>query len=415
MASISFPAIRIRQPLGEFYLTALPAELLLAVGYSERHTLKEADAEGHVTVSGHQRRLDGKRLKQIANYLRTADAALPNTIILAANCPPNGEILDPEDARRWTIDVVDEPVVRLTIPSDEKLAAIVDGQHRLLGFGEIDDAQLKKMSLACAIFLDLPTPQQAAIFATINYNQKPVDKSQTYQLFGYNLDDEPPESWSPDKLAVFLTRKLNVDEQSPLKDRIQVAAQDDRILDDAAKARAKEWSVSTATIVEAIIRLVTTRPKEDRDFLHRFAVGEGRVRTKLPGPETMAKAPLRAVYLDVRDVVIYGVVLNYLRAADELFWRKATPGFIRKTIGIQALFDVLRDLLPEQLKTKDLTEAAWKQRLQPAAGIDFTDALFYASGGGRTRVKDALQLAMGVKALEDVAADRREAFAKFVG
>jgi DGQHR domain-containing protein len=94
------------------------------------------------------------------------------------------------------------------------VAAVVDGQHRLFGFEAVSDER-KKMPLACAIFLDLPTPQQASVFATINFNQKPVSKSQTYELFGYNLDDEPPESWSPEKLSVFIARKLNVDPQSP--------------------------------------------------------------------------------------------------------------------------------------------------------------------------------------------------------
>ncbi len=403
----AFPAISVRQPLGEFYLAALPAELLLAVAFSERHTLKEADPSGSVTLTGHQRRLDPKRLKEIANYVRTADAALPSTIILAANCSPTGEILDPSEPRRWSVKATGDGIVTLEIPTDEKLAAIVDGQHRLFGFDELKGTNLARVALPCAVFLDLPTPQQAALFATINYNQKPVSKSATYQLFGYNLDDEPPESWSPDKLAVFLTRKLNVDEQSPLKDRIQVAAQDDRVLDQLAKSRAKEWSVSTATMVEAIMRLISTKPKDDRDLLHRHPIGAGRHRSVLPGAAAMPNAPLRGLYIEVRDIVIYGIVLNFLRASSSVFWEHATPGFIRKTVGIQALFDLLRDLVAEQLETKDLTEAVWRGWLKQAAHVDFTDNFFYPSGGGRIRVRDALLIATGRKKLEDLPADRR--------
>jgi len=408
--SREFAAIAVRQPLGVFYIAALPADFLLRVGFSERHAIKETFASGSVAQSGHQRRLDPRRLKQIAGYLGTADATLPNTIILAANCLPNGETLDTEDKRRWVIKPGCDGVVKLSVPTDEQLAAIVDGQHRLYGFEDLEKPKLREMPLACAVFLDLPTPQQAAIFATINYNQKPVDKSQTYQLFGYNLDEEPAESWSPEKLAVFLTRKLNVDERSPLKDRIQIAAQDDRVLDEESIARAKEWSVSTATIVEAIMRLITTKPKEDRDCLHQYPVGIGRHRSKLPGADEMPRAPLRAIYLKVSDDVIYGLVVNFLRAVDALFWRKERPGFIRKTIGVQALFDVLRELLPQQLKTKDLTEVTWGRVLTPAGHIDFTDNLFYASGGGRVRVRDAVLIAIGHKKLEDLDAERRVDF-----
>lgn len=293
-----FPAVRVRQPLGEFYLTAIPAEFLLKVGFTKRHTRREADESGAVHDDGHQRRLDVKRLQEIARYLQTQDAAIPNTIILAANCLPDGESMDSDDPRRWSVRPNEGDIVDIAVPTLEPLAAIVDGQHRLYGFEYVPE-ELQRIPLACAVFLDLPTPQQATVFATINYNQKPVNKSQSYELFGYNLDEEPPESWSPDKLAVFFARKLNVDPQSPLLHRVQVAAQDDRVLDDAAKARHQEWSISTATIVEAIMRLISSNPKADRDLLHRSGVGSGRVRSKLrEQSKPMPKAPLRELYLE---------------------------------------------------------------------------------------------------------------------
>lgn len=410
MSAHKFPAIRVSQPLGEFYLAAIPADLLLKVGYTKRHTRLASDESGKVDDDGHQRRLDGKRLKEIACYLETQDAALPNTIILAANCQPDGEPMELDDSRRWSIDPDDG--VSLTIPTEEKLAAVVDGQHRLYGFEAVSDDR-KTMPLACAIFLDLPIPQQASVFATINYNQKPVSKSQTYELFGYNLDDEPAESWSPEKLAVFFARKLNVDPLSPLCHRIQVAAQDDRVLDDAAKARGAEWSVSTATIVEAIMRLISSNPKDDRDRLHKIPLGSGRKREVLIESDksrTRSKPPLRELYLEVRDIVIYGLVLNYLTVVDELLWQKPEPGFIRKTIGIQALFDVLAVLLPEQLPSKNLTKDAWRAYLQKAQNINFTDRLFHASGSGRGRVKKALLMAMGKLSIDEIESSDRADF-----
>lgn len=404
MNAHKFPAIRVSQPLGEFYLAAIPAELLLKVGYTKRHTRNAADESGMVDDDGHQRRLDGKRLKEIARYLETQDAALPNTIILAANCRPDGEPMELDDPQRWRIAPDNGISVELTIPTEEHLAAVVDGQHRLFGFEAVSDKR-KNMPLACAIFLELPIPQQASVFATINYNQKPVSKSQTYELFGYNLDDEPAESWSPEKLAVFFARKLNVDPQSPLCHRIQVAAQDDRVLDDAAKARGEEWSVSTATVVEAIMRLISSNPKDDRDRLHQIPLGSGRRREvlrEIGNSRARKKPPLRDLYLEVRDIVIYGLILNYLTVAHELFWKKSEPGFIRKTIGIQALFDVLAELLPEQLESKNLTKDAWRSHLQKARRINFTDRLFHASGSGRGKVKKALLLAMGHMALDEI-------------
>ena len=117
----------------------------------------------------------------------------------------------------------------------------------------------------------------------------------------------------------------------------------------------------------------------------------------------------------VRDIVIYGLILNYVTVVDELFWQKTEPGFIRKTIGIQALFDILGALLPEQIKSTDLTKEAWRRYLTPAARIDFNYRLFHASGSGRTRVKKALLLAMGRLTLAEVDKALRGDFERALG
>ena len=49
---LQFPAIAVRHPLGEFYLTSIPARVLLQVTYSDVYTrLDDRDV-------GHQRKID---------------------------------------------------------------------------------------------------------------------------------------------------------------------------------------------------------------------------------------------------------------------------------------------------------------------------------------------------------------------
>ena len=407
----SFSAIKIIQPLGEFYLTSLPVSLLLKVSFTTQLTLKQ----NNIFV-GHQRRRDEKRIHEIANYLQSQDAVLPGTIILAANCNEDGEILyanGENEQDRWTVteeQSISSPpsIVTINIPSEKKLAAVVDGQHRLWGFEELPE-KLKDICLPCAVFLDLPTPQQAMVFATINFNQKPVSKSQSYELFGYNLDEEPEESWSPDKLAVFFARKLNVDEDSPFRNHIKVAAQDDRILADIIKADQKIWAISMATIVEGILSLITSSPKKDRDLLHRYPL-EARSRKKILSSEK-SNAPFRDFYLsENRDIVIYKTVQNYFNAVEGLFWNNIRPGsrtLIRKTAGIQALFRVLKELLPAQLETKDLSVEAWRSKLIVAKGkLNFEASIFTESSGkGKTRIQDAILVMIGEKKLSAVKDD----------
>src|SRR5437773_12282898 len=98
------------------------------------------------------------------------------------------------------------------------------------------------MELLCAVYMDLPHAYQAYLFATININQRKVDKSLAYEQFGYNLDEEPAKGWSPDKLSVYLTRKLNLDPRSPLRGHIKIAPID------AAELLPQRpgWQISTA-------------------------------------------------------------------------------------------------------------------------------------------------------------------------
>lgn len=239
MTSDDFPfttnAVLVEQPLYSFFAAAIPARLLLKVAFSDAMEAHMKDDGSGYRVEATQRIIQSKRLTQIAGYIDREDSGFPNAIILAANFCQDGLIEedgDPEDeaegesprlSRRWTVEADGAGSYRLTIPSADKLAAIIDGQHRLFAFAEAKVAARLNMNLLCSIFLDLPKPYQAQIFATINSNQKPVDKSLTYELFGYNIDEEPAELWSPDKLAVFLTRKLSVDLESPLRGRVSIA------------------------------------------------------------------------------------------------------------------------------------------------------------------------------------------------
>jgi len=198
MPNISFPlstpVLKVVQPLGEFFVTVLPAKLLLDITYSDPLRILGLSEHGHYELKGHKRKLIQQRLKEIGRFIDTTEAAFPNSIILAANYRETGE-LEEDAPARWAVEFTsnDDMIGTLTIPSQSKLAAIVDGQHRLYGFKEASVKENLEMPLLCSIYLDLPNPFQAYLFATINYNQRPVDKSQSYELYGFNLEEEPPQ------------------------------------------------------------------------------------------------------------------------------------------------------------------------------------------------------------------------------
>lgn len=375
---LRFPAIRVKQPLGEFFSVAISAETLRRITFIDPTRITDADRRSFFySLLGAQRPSSVPRARKIAKYIDTVEAAFPNSIILGANYINYGELQE-DPTLRWRIEENDNHY-ELVIPTLEQMASVIDGQHRLLGF-DYCEPERRSMELLCSVYIDLPHAYQAYLFATININQRKVDKSLAYEQFGYNLDDEQSDSWSPDKLAVFLSRKLNLDPKSPFYQHIRITPVDcDDVFSDWRDA---DWQISTAAVVEGMARLISANPNQDRDALHKLAMSF-RSRKRL-GQDT---APFREYYIENKDDRFYEILQTYFKAAATHLWQAATSrSYIRKTIGIQALFDVLR-FLGQHERLDD-----FDQVMRCSSRVDFSDSFYQASGKGRVRVKNTLLL-----------------------
>lgn len=409
-------ATKVSQPIGDFYLVSLPARLLCEMCFSRPYERYRQDSSGGVEHSAwFQRVFVPRRANPIAEFLRTQEAALPGTIVLAANYLENGEFIAADDAfpseicwkvRRCSAEINghQDCLYELNIPNNKgiKSAMVVDGQHRIGGFVGQDDEVLS-MEVPCAIFLDLPIPLQAYIFATINFNQKPVNKSLNYELFAFDIDNEKPTTWSPDKFAVFLSRKLNVDKESPLRGHIKIGAVD---CTEDAKEHINEWKISTATIVAGIMLLITKNPQSDRNRMNQVPVGR-RDRTLLIGFNSEdEKLPLRALYISNDDKLIYAIILNFFIAIEALLNtdNNIFPVF-HKTAGVTALFKVFQALLIDVFKSDavDVSSGMWMERFSSQNRIvDFNDAWLSGSSGSHAgRIRDMLLLMAGHVKLDD--------------
>lgn len=397
---ISKLAIRVQQPLGTFYAFAIQANVLNRITYSqpaeviERMEQESNDNKGGYSIFGTQRGEKKKRLEEIASFIRTTEATFPNAIILAANYDQEGRQID-DDTYRWTVEESGEGSWILHIPSIEaRSASIIDGQHRLHAFNKLPiDAPERAMELLCVVFLELPTPYHAFVFATINFNQKKVDRSLAYELFGFDVDDRPARFWPPETLAVYLTRLMNTEKQSPLFRSIFPAADSEKLFSDADGQPNGDVRVSMATIVDGILRLISKNPKEDRNIVRR-------PENKERGRESLAPingVPLRTLYIQSNDKAIYDLLCNFFWAVRSTIWATAGEGsYLRKTVGVQALFDLFRELLA----TNPITAASFSvdtltKLLQPCSTLDPEGNKYQASGIGRTEIRRDLFLALG--------------------
>lgn len=120
-------------------------------------------------------------------------------------------------------------------------------------------------------------------------------------------------------------------------------------------------------------------------------------------------SPLRPLYVSKSDDIIYTGVKNFFVAVNKILWRDAGPdSYIRKTVGIQALFDLVRSLMGEMVAKKDFRIAKFEERLGPARRLDFADRFFQTSGTGRQRIRNCLELCLGLKGLADIGSDRED-------
>ncbi len=374
-------AIKVIQPLGEFYIAKIKARDLLKISTSQ---VARYDKEGNII--GHQRPIDPDRLKAIAKFIQSEEMSFPSSIIIAANVNASGIIYDDED-NRWKIEPTNiSDIYELDIPEHCISSLIIDGQHRLKAFEEesLDD-NCRNIELVCSIFFDLPGAYQAYLFATINGNQKRVDKSLALELFGINLDNEPQNTWSPEKLAVYITRKFNFTKGTPLEGKIRLAP-----LTDGETDKSK-WLLSTAAMVDGITKLISSNPQRDRDELTRKRkFYENKTRTVLK--DLSDKSVLRDLYIENRDDEIYSILFNYFSSINKILWSNAEQNsIINKTIGISALYDVLKSLLEKDKSMSDFDEC-----IEKLVCIPYTDNYFSLSGKGKTRLKRVMKYHIGL-------------------
>lgn len=194
-----------------------------------------------------------------------------------------------------------------------------------------------------------------------------------------------------------------------------MAAQSDSVVEVAAKSQEKKWAISTATVVEGLLRLFSSNPKQDRALMHGKEVGKGRERSLLATEQPQDKTPLRKYYLESNDLLIFTLAKNFFKAVSDHLWKEDERSYIQKTVGIQALFDVLRSICNQAVDSKDISENFFANKLAPCQSIDFANDFFQASGKGRQRIRNTLELKLGLKTLDDFNGSDRTKYEQIIG
>lgn len=212
-----------------------------------------------------QRQLSDKKLREIQVYLKEEIQQIekgkslgmfPSSLILYnrsyelddLNLAEQKELLNTNDEVILTEQIIlnsyksdldccfylldKEPdIYKLYIPKNPKTTLIVDGQHRFFGtkllYNSLPDGNNKTIvgdfEFIITYLVGFDIYEVGQIFATVNFNQKPVNRSLYYDIFGSAPQTDRDGNLQNDiRLAHDLALHLNNNETSPIKSMIKL-------------------------------------------------------------------------------------------------------------------------------------------------------------------------------------------------
>lgn len=357
---IKIDAFKVTQQIGDFFIAKITAEKLVGISYSDvRQLSEEREVE---TYLGIQRPLNKKRAREIKEYVKNIDATFPTSIILSIS----------QELVHWDDNI-------LTIEfGDDSPAKVLDGQHRIAGFMDLDTGlpveelcnfdrggKVLPFELLITVFVGLDMAEEANIFATVNLKQTKVSKSLVYDLEAYS------SSRSPQKTAHEIVMALDRHNKSPFYGRVK-------------RLGTKQGDYETltqATLVEEIVSLISKKPMVDRDILLRREKDSfTSFRTGLAVTNFSDGLIFRNLFIQDEDDIIFKFVSSFYMAVDERWataWDKNNKkSVLNKTVGIQALFRVLKNYCMEQFLKDGYKEINKSEFIQYLNSIELDDDYF---------------------------------------
>ncbi|MCQ1572964.1 DGQHR domain-containing protein [Neorhizobium galegae] len=309
--TISFPALKVTQPIGTFFVGVMNAKDLVNVAVADIRRLEENEMDDYIGI---QRRLSPSRSKELKAYVNSFDATFPTSIILAVD----------EENAEW-----DEVTRILTLKGSDRVsinevARIIDGQHRVDGLTAL---KTDDFEVSVSVFVGADVATQANIFATVNLAQTKVNRSLVYDLLDYE------KKRSPQKSAHHIAVALDQLEFSPFFRRI-------KRLGSATTGREGE-PLTQAAVVESLLDFLSRDPMSDRNAFLKALYPQ------LPTHEEHTRYPFRQLFLKEKDAEITEIMLNYFVAIRER-WPSSWDDLGRrgnvlpKTNGFKALMRFLK-------------------------------------------------------------------------
>ncbi len=331
----AFPAIKVRQPIGDIYVASIDAKSIQKMTFFDvrRRIEEQRDIERYLGI---QRPLNARRVSELNDYVNFRDATFPSSVIISVE---SDYARYDEETKLLTLSNTrigeDVPSVVLS-----NLCRVIDGQHRIAGLQTFDGPNF---DLIVSVFIGSDVSDQAYVFATVNLEQTKVNRSLAIDLF------ELAKTRSPYKTCHNIAVALDTTDGSPFRQKI-------KRLGVATEGRFGGETLTQATFVDGLLPYISREPRKDRDSLLK---GE-----KLPHAygNDLDRMVFRNLFIDGDDVKIGRIYEQYFLAVKERWpdaWDYLGAGYmLSRTNGYRALSSIFgriyRDITsPGQFAPKD--------------------------------------------------------------
>lgn len=323
---ITFPVIRITQPIGDFYVGSMSSKDLIAISFFDMRRIVHEDSLDRYL--GIQRELNAKRVEEIGLYTHSPDATFPTAVVLAVQ--EQCVSLEPIEIKKHDDRFFLMTLENIANPDEtvlyRQIARVIDGQHRIRG---LKDYEGDDFELNVSIFVGADISDQASIFATVNLGQTKVNRSLAYDLF------ELSQSRSPEKSCHEVTVALDKTKGSPFFKKI-------KRLGKATEGRFGE-TLSQATVVQGILQHICANRLQ---VIQDRQVGARGEKWPTLSSDEAEKLVLRKFFIENRDEDIVDLVWNYFEAISTRWpqgWSTGGEGLIlNKTNGYNAFMRFFR-------------------------------------------------------------------------
>lgn len=239
--TLRIPAIEVKQgPNRTLYTFAIDGKQLPKVATIAR-IRRDEDAQ----LQGYQRTAVTSHINAIKRYIESADAMLPNALVVAFDKrvtfePAKGAPADGHSRAGTLMIPVDEEW-----SESDKPGWIVDGQQRS---SAIRQARVESFPVCVTAFITDDAAEQRSQFILVN-NTKPLPKGLIHELLP-TASGQLPLPLQLRQFPALLLERLNYDEDSPLRHRIHTTTMPDGFVKDNSILRMLEHSLDNGALHE---------------------------------------------------------------------------------------------------------------------------------------------------------------------